>query len=223
MRHCPRGLRRGVTAITSRALAGVAQWTERLFLLPASLALEVSVGKAATIYAVNGTEVLLPCTFSSCFGFHNLAFSWSYNSSDAFRVLISGTVKNEKSDPRLHLRNDDRITLEGSTKEKMNNLSILLRDLDFGDTGRYTCHVRNPKEKDLLEEVDNTLTLIILSVVGGVVGLVVLILLIKKLVTFILKKTQEKKKECLVSSSGNDNTENGLQGSKAEEKAPSKA
>lgn len=207
-----------------------------LFLLPASLALEVSVGKAATIYAVNGTEVLLPCTFSSCFGFHNLAFSWSYNSSDAFRVLISGTVKNEKSDPRLHLRNDDRITLEGSTKEKMNNLSILLRDLDFGDTGRYTCHVRNPKEKDLqhqatiflqvvdkLEEVDNTLTLIILSVVGGVVGLVVLILLIKKLVTFILKKTREKKKECLVSSSGNDNTENGLQGSKAEEKVPSKA
>lgn len=58
-------------------------------------------------------------------------------------------MKNEKSDPRLHLKNDDRITLEGSTKEKMNNLSILLRDLDFGDTGRYTCHVRNPKEKDL--------------------------------------------------------------------------
>lgn len=44
-----------------------------------------------------------------------------------------------------------------------------------------------------MEEVDNTLTLIILSVVGGVVGLVVLILLIKKLVTFILKKTREKK------------------------------
>ncbi|KAK1336399.1 hypothetical protein QTO34_004206 [Cnephaeus nilssonii] len=177
-----------------------------LFLLPATLALEVSVGKAATIYAVNGTEVLLPCTFSSCFGFHNLAFSWSYNSSDAFRVLISGTVKNEKADPRLQLKSDDRITLEGSTKEKKNNLSILLRDLDFGDTGRYTCHVRNPKEKDLqhqatiflqvvdkLEEVDNTLTLIIVSVVGGVVGLLVLILLIKKLVTFILKKTREKK------------------------------
>lgn len=47
------------------------------------------MGKAATIYAVNGTEVLLPCTFSSCFGFHNLAFSWSYNSSDAFRIVSS--------------------------------------------------------------------------------------------------------------------------------------
>lgn len=30
------------------------------------------------------------------------------------------------------------------------------------------------------------------------------------------------RKECLVSSSGNDNTENGLPGSKAEEKAPTK-
>lgn len=30
------------------------------------------------------------------------------------------------------------------------------------------------------------------------------------------------RKECLVSSSGNDNTENGLPGSKAEEKAPKK-
>ncbi|XP_036114753.1 sodium channel subunit beta-4 isoform X2 [Molossus molossus] len=117
----------------------------------------------------------------------------------------------------------------------MNNVSITLKDVDFDDTGKYTCHVKNPKEKDLqhhatiflqvvdkLEEVDNTVTLIILAVVGGVVGLLILILLVKKLVTFILKKTQEKKKECLVSSSGNDNTENGLPASKAEEKPPTK-
>lgn len=206
-----------------------------LFLLPVSLSLEVSVGKASTIYAVNSTEILLPCTFSSCFGFRDLSFWWSYNGSETFKILIIGSVKNEKSDPRVHLKNDDRITLEGSTKEKMNNISILLKDLEFSDTGKYTCHVKNPKEKDLqhqatiflqvvdkLEEVDNTVTLIILAVVGGVIGLLVFILLVKKLITFILKKTQEKKKECLVSSSGNDNTENGLPGSKAEEKPPTK-
>ncbi|XP_006148911.1 sodium channel subunit beta-4 isoform X2 [Tupaia chinensis] len=117
----------------------------------------------------------------------------------------------------------------------MNNLSILLRDLDFSDTGRYTCQVKNPKEKDLqhnatiflqvvdkVEEVDNTVTLIILAVVGGVIGLLIFILLLKKFIAFVLKKTREKKKECLVSSSGNDNTENGLPGSKAEEKPPTK-
>ncbi|KAK2099548.1 Sodium channel subunit beta-4 [Saguinus oedipus] len=283
-----------------------------LFLLPVTLSLEVSVGKATDIYAVNGTEILLPCTFSSCFGFEDLHFRWTYNSSDAFRVLIEGTVKNEKSDPRVTLKDDDRITLVGSTKEKMNNISIVLRDLEFSDTGKYTCHVKNPKENNLqhhatiflqgseaerkreggllknpdsdvfcvyrgfaaflddtealeretlvMEEVDNTVTLIILAVVGGVIGLLILILLIKKLIIFILKKTREKKilelivgeelkgclpalrpeavkalvilrglevwsltrKECLVSSSGNDNTENGLPGSRAEEKPPSK-
>lgn len=61
-----------------------------LFLLPASLSLEVSVGKATTIYAVNGSEILLPCTFSSCFGFYDLQFSWSYNSSDTFKIVSSG-------------------------------------------------------------------------------------------------------------------------------------
>lgn len=48
------------------------------------------MGKATTIYAVNGTEILLPCTFSSCFGFQDLHFWWSYNSSDTFRTVSSG-------------------------------------------------------------------------------------------------------------------------------------
>lgn len=65
-----------------------------------------------------------------------------------FAQLIDGTVKNEKSDPRVKLKTDDRITLEGSTK-KINNISILLRDLEFTDTGKYTCHAKNPKENFL--------------------------------------------------------------------------
>ena len=47
------------------------------------------MGKATTIYAVNGTEILLPCTFSSCFGFENLHFWWSYNSSDTYKIVSS--------------------------------------------------------------------------------------------------------------------------------------
>uniref|UniRef100_A0A8C0WWX8 Sodium channel regulatory subunit beta-4 n=1 Tax=Castor canadensis TaxID=51338 RepID=A0A8C0WWX8_CASCN len=176
-----------------------------LFLLPMSLSLEVSVGKATTIYAVNGTAILLPCTFSSCFGFENLHFWWSYNSSDMSKTLIDGIVKNEKVDPKVRLKDDDRITLEGTTREKMNNISIQLSNLDFSDTGKYTCHVKNPKERaehnatvflqvvDKLEEVDNTVTLIILAVVGGVIGLLIFVLLLKKFITFIIKKTQEKK------------------------------
>ena len=44
-----------------------------------------------------------------------------------------------------------------------------------------------------MEEVDNTVTLIILGVVGGVIGLLIFILLVKKFIAFIIKKTQEKK------------------------------
>lgn len=52
------------------------------------------MGKATTIYAVNGTEILLPCTFSSCFGFENLRFWWTYNSTDTFRLVSGvGTVR----------------------------------------------------------------------------------------------------------------------------------
>lgn len=46
-----------------------------------TLALEVSVGKASTIYAQNGSDVLLPCTFTACIGFENAAFAWKYNSN----------------------------------------------------------------------------------------------------------------------------------------------
>lgn len=48
------------------------------------------MGKATTIYAVNGTEILLPCTFSTCFGFQDLHFWWWYNSTDTFRTVSSG-------------------------------------------------------------------------------------------------------------------------------------
>ncbi|KAK2503192.1 hypothetical protein MC885_003793 [Smutsia gigantea] len=131
-----------------------------LFLLPASLSLEVSVGKATIIYAVNASEILLPCTFSSCFGFYDLQFSWSYNSSDTFKILIEGTVKNEKTDPKVKFKVDDRITLEGTTKDKMNNISILLRNLDFSDTGKYTCHVKNPKENNLQHQATVSLQVV---------------------------------------------------------------
>ncbi|XP_043854328.1 sodium channel subunit beta-4 isoform X3 [Dromiciops gliroides] len=205
-------------------------------LFPCSLTLEVSVGKAATITAVNGTNVLLPCTFSTCMGFENLHFWWTFNNSEEFKNLLDGTVKNEKSEPKIRSNIDpSRIEMAGSVKEKKNNISILILNLEFSDKGKYTCRVKNPKERnaqheatislivvDKLVKVDNTVTIIIVSVVGGVIGLLIVIMLIKKFVTFIIKKTQEKKKECLVNSSGNDNTENGLAGSKAEQKATPK-
>uniref|UniRef100_A0A8D0EAF0 Sodium voltage-gated channel beta subunit 4 n=1 Tax=Salvator merianae TaxID=96440 RepID=A0A8D0EAF0_SALMN len=202
-----------------------------------ALGLEVSVGKAAVIYARNGSDVLLPCTFTSCIGISRATFSWIQNGT----IIFQGVVKNKDSrpEPLVNDRLDDKYGLPPdlplSKDNREFNISLLLRWAEFSDSGEYTCAVMNPKENNAkhsatitlkvvveLEKVDNTLTLIILAVVGGVIGLFILIMVIKKLVLFILKKTREKK-ECLVSSSANDNTENGLAGSKAEQKSAPKA
>lgn len=42
-------------------------------------ALEVSTGKVSSIEAMNGSTVLLPCTYSSCIGIKNLYFHWHYD------------------------------------------------------------------------------------------------------------------------------------------------
>uniref|UniRef100_A0A8C3QIT9 Sodium voltage-gated channel beta subunit 4 n=1 Tax=Cyanoderma ruficeps TaxID=181631 RepID=A0A8C3QIT9_9PASS len=196
-----------------------------------TLALEVSVGKTNTVMALNNSNVLLPCVFTTCIGFQDLVFSWYFNTTEL------GKIKNKATEP-TPIWHNPRVEFVGSTTKKDNNISIVLNGVEFSDAGKYTCHVKNPKERNAqhsatifltvvhqseLVKTDNTVTLIIVGVVGGLIGLLILFMLIKRVVLFIIKKTQDGKKECLVSSSGNDNTENGLAGSKAEQKAPPKA
>ncbi|XP_063799663.1 sodium channel subunit beta-4 [Pseudophryne corroboree] len=202
--------------------------------------LEVSVDKHSQIKARNGTDVYLPCIFATCIGFEDVTFSWQYrtfNESSKPEELYKGFLKNKKSSPKaLEIKDrswkHDRVTLVPSNETKDYNLTLLLKAVEFEDTGRYTCIVSNKKEKgttsnatiyltvvDKFEVVDNTLTVIIASAVGGVIGLLILIFIIKKIVCVILKRNN-KKKDCLVSSSVNDNTDNA---SKPEIKAKPKA
>uniref|UniRef100_A0A8B9HM67 Sodium channel, voltage-gated, type IV, beta a n=1 Tax=Astyanax mexicanus TaxID=7994 RepID=A0A8B9HM67_ASTMX len=147
--------------------------------------------------------------------------------------LCEAVIPAEGVEPNVKIYHE-RVEFVGSSKE--NNISILLWNVTFEDEGEYTCFAINPKEKkrnhsaiftlyvvDQLKEVDNTLTIIIVSVLGGVIGLIIIVMVIKAIVVHFLNKAQEKNKECLVSSSGNDNTENGLSGSKADNKASPKA
>lgn len=147
--------------------------------------------------------------------------------------LCEATITAEGVEPRVMIYHM-RVEFVGSSKQ--NNISILLHNVTFEDQGEYICFARNFKEKDrnhsatytlyVVEElkvVDNTLTLIIVSVLGGVIGLIILIMVIKAIVQTVLSKVQEKNKECLVSSTGNDNTENGLPASKADSKPTPKA
>ncbi|XP_075460313.1 sodium channel regulatory subunit beta-4 isoform X2 [Ascaphus truei] len=204
-----------------------------LFLAPACFPLEVSVGKIPQITARNGTDIMLPCVFSTCMGFEDVTFSWAFNNTDQHQVLYKGTLKNKQSEPRSVGTYSDRVELIPSSAAKDYNLSLLLKDVDFSDAGRYTCYVTNKKEKNAkhnatlyltvvekFKVVDNTITKIIGAAVGGAIGLLILILIMKKVICLIIKRKRDKKKECLVSSSVNDNTDNA---SKPESKAKSKA
>lgn len=51
-------------------------------------ALEVSVGKTNTVMALNNSDVLLPCTFTTCIGFQDLVFTWYFNSTE----LVGGSL-----------------------------------------------------------------------------------------------------------------------------------
>ncbi|KAL3992159.1 solute carrier family 27 (fatty acid transporter), member 1/4 [Sarotherodon galilaeus] len=195
--------------------------------------LEVSTGKVSSIEAMNGSTVLLPCTYSSCIGIENLYFNWQYNDNGTLIKLCEALIPMEGVEPKVRVFHE-RVEFVGSSKR--NNISILLWNITFEDEGEYICFARNPKEKnrnhsaiftlivvDQMKELDNTLTIIIVSALGGVIGLVIIVMVIKAVVVHFLQKDDEKNKECLVSSSGNDNTENGLSGAKNENKGTPKA
>ncbi|KAM4620977.1 sodium channel, voltage-gated, type IV, beta b [Polymixia lowei] len=194
-------------------------------------ALEMSVGKIPFLEAVNGSTVMLPCTYTSCIGIQDLYFNWQFNENGTMVKVCESVIPEEGVLPPVTILRE-RVEFVGSDK---GNVSILLWNITFDDQGQYTCFGRNPKEKlknhsaiftlivvDELRVVDNTLTIIIASAVGGGIALLMGFMWLKNLTLFILAKLEEKNKECLVSSSGIDNTENGLSGSKADSKATPK-
>ncbi|XP_012683890.1 sodium channel, voltage-gated, type IV, beta b [Clupea harengus] len=202
-------------------------------------ALEMITGKIPYLEAVNGSTVLLPCKYASCVGIKDLYFRWSFNDTDPANKLVDAWIKDEFTEPAHLTIYKDRVEFVGSTKTQ--NVSILLWNITFEDGGVYTCYGKNPKEKgryhnstftlsvvDELRVVDNTLTILIASCVGGTIASLMGFVLIKNFIIFVISKVQERNKECLVTSSGIDNTENGLSGSKSTpkptpKKAPKKA
>ncbi|KAF7666567.1 hypothetical protein LDENG_00101010 [Lucifuga dentata] len=195
-------------------------------------ALEMSVGKIPFLEALNGSTVTLPCTYSSCIGIKNLYFNWQFNNNGTMQKVCESVIRSEGVVPDVSIYRD-RVAFVG--KNQNHNISIMLWNITFEDGGQYTCFGRNPKEMDKnhsvvfnlivvdeLRVVDNTLTIIIASAVGGAIALLMGFMLLKNFTLFVLSKLEEKNKECLVTSSGIDNTENGLSGSKAEAKTTPK-
>ncbi|XP_078283007.1 sodium channel regulatory subunit beta-4-like [Rhinoraja longicauda] len=191
---------------------------------------EVNIGKSPTIKVLNGSDVMLPCTFSSCMTYEEASFWWEFQINKTLPTERIIYIKLKVMTPRVTTY-IDRFQLIGNIKTK--NISLLLKEVEFEDTGLYTCSFKNPQERNQqanstlelivvseLLPVDNTLTVLIASIVGGVIGLLILLFIIKKLVLFIIKQVGKKKKECLVNCA---NTQHGHYGSKTDLKSPPKA
>lgn len=68
--------------------------TYLVFCIPASIsgvwyaqALEMSVGKIPFLEAVNGSTVVIPCTYASCIGIKNLYFNWQFNDNGTMQKV----------------------------------------------------------------------------------------------------------------------------------------
>ncbi|XP_030600155.1 sodium channel subunit beta-4-like [Archocentrus centrarchus] len=107
--------------------------------------LEVSTGKVSSVEAMNGSTVLLPCTYSSCIGIENLYFNWQYNDNGTLKKLCEASIRMEGVEPKVHVTHE-RVEFVGSSKT--NNISILLWNITFEDEGEYICFAKNPKEKN---------------------------------------------------------------------------
>ncbi|TNN01655.1 hypothetical protein fugu_011037 [Takifugu bimaculatus] len=165
--------------------------------------LEVTTGKVSSIEAMNGSTVLLPCTYSSCIGIQRLYFNWHFNNNGTMVKYCEAVIPSEDVEPRVKVLHE-RVEFVGSSKNS--NISILLWNITFDDEGDYICFAKNPKEKnrnhsavftlivvDQMKEDDNTLTVFIVSVLGGVIGLVIIVMVIKAVVLHFLRKGNEKK------------------------------
>ncbi|KAK0151246.1 Sodium channel subunit beta-4 [Merluccius polli] len=165
--------------------------------------LEVSTAKVSFLEATNGSTVLLPCTYSSCIGIKNLYFNWHYNDNGTMLKLCEAVIPKENVEPSVNVYHE-RVEFVGSSKK--NNISILLWNITFEDGGEYVCFARNPKEKnrnhsaiytlivvDQLKEIDNTLTTIIVSIVGMLIGCLVTFMVVKALIVNFMPKKEDKK------------------------------
>ncbi|KAJ0061846.1 hypothetical protein NL108_012511, partial [Boleophthalmus pectinirostris] len=116
--------------------------------------------------------------------------------------VCDSVIPSEGVEPHVTIYRE-RVSFVGMNHE--NNVSILLWNITFDDAGQYTCFGINPKEKgknhsaifhlivvEELRVVDNTVTIIIASCVGGAIALLMGFMLIKNFTLFVLAKLEEK-------------------------------
>uniref|UniRef100_A0A8C1ZEL4 Sodium channel, voltage-gated, type II, beta n=1 Tax=Cyprinus carpio TaxID=7962 RepID=A0A8C1ZEL4_CYPCA len=98
------------------------------------------------ILTLNGTDVRIPCAFTSCYKLDpsKFAMNWTYQETSNSTEEIFMTYKN-KITPLKSTRFGDRVIFSGNLDK--NDLSITISNVQLTDEGIYNCYVRNPPDR----------------------------------------------------------------------------
>ncbi|XP_051534664.1 sodium channel subunit beta-2-like [Myxocyprinus asiaticus] len=144
------------------------------------------------INALNGTEVRIPCVFTSCYKLDpsKFAMNWTYQETSNSTEEMFMTYKNRIT-PLKSTRFGDRVVFSG--KLEKNDLSITILDVQLTDEGIYNCYVRNPPDRihghgtiqlfvltELPPPRDSTIAVAIGASVGGILALLILSMVVVK-------------------------------------------
>ncbi|XP_051718195.1 sodium channel subunit beta-2 [Ctenopharyngodon idella] len=144
------------------------------------------------INALNGTNVRIPCAFTSCYKLDpsKFAMNWTYQETLNSTEEMFMTYKNRIT-PLKSTRFGDRVMFSGNLEK--NDLSITISDVQLTDDGIYNCYVRNPPDRipghgtiqfNVLTELppprDSTIAVAIGASVGGILALLILSMVVVK-------------------------------------------
>ncbi|XP_061575120.1 sodium channel subunit beta-2 [Cololabis saira] len=165
-----------------------------LLLLSLSGCSSMDVIVPSRINALNGTTVIIPCTFTSCYKMDltKFAMNWTYQDSvNSTEMPFMTYYKKKGMLPVRSERFGDRVVFTGNLDK--NDLSFTLSDVQMEDEGLYKCHVRNPPDRiqgmglielyvvtELPPPRDSTIAVIIGASVGGALALLILSMVVVK-------------------------------------------
>ncbi|XDV32660.1 hypothetical protein PO909_003411 [Leuciscus waleckii] len=144
------------------------------------------------INALNGTDVKIPCTFTSCYKLDpkQFAMNWTYQETLNSTEEMFMTYKTRIT-PLKPSRFGERAIFSGNLEK--NDLSITILDVQLTDDGIYNCYVRNPPDRiqghgtiqfNVLTELppprDSTIAVAIGASVGGILALLILSMVVVK-------------------------------------------
>ncbi|CAB1326720.1 unnamed protein product, partial [Coregonus sp. 'balchen'] len=129
-------------------------------------------------HALVGSDIRLSCSFFSWrWTSDDVTFSWSYR-ADGARDSIS-VFHYTGGAPYVDNKGPFRDRLEFVGNPGRRDGSILLKNLDYGDNGTFTCDAKNPP--DIAGVITG-------AIIGAVLGLLVLIVVIYYLMRFLVAR-----------------------------------